>query len=109
MYKKKRKKKQNKTARYSLSPPRHAAIYLQKLHLHTSPPHLLINPLKCSSDISDLSSPAHKSQYVESGVDPDISRRRSPLLFFIQRKKSDFKIIYFKSRIKRYQKLQNTS
>ena len=44
------------TTRYSLSPPRHAAIYLQRLHLHTSPPHLLINPLKCSSDISDLSS-----------------------------------------------------
>jgi len=41
------------TTRYSLSPSRHAAIYLQKLHLYTSLPHLLINPLKCSSDISD--------------------------------------------------------
>jgi hypothetical protein len=56
--KQKQKQKTNKqTTRHSLSPPRHAAIYLQKLHLHTSPPHLLINPLKCSSDISDLISP----------------------------------------------------
>jgi hypothetical protein len=47
--------KKKQSTRYSLTPPRHAAFYLQKLHLHTSPPHLLINPLKCSSDISDLS------------------------------------------------------
>ena len=60
---KKQKQKTNKqTTRHSLSPPRHAAIYLQKLHLHTSPPHLLINPLKCSSDISDLSSPGSSFQ-----------------------------------------------
>ena len=49
-----RKEKKKQTTRYNLSPPRHAAIYLQKLHLHTSPPHLRINPLKCSSDISDV-------------------------------------------------------
>ena len=53
---------QKKTTRNSLSPPRHAVIYLQKLHLHTSPLHLLINPLKCSSDISDLSSPGSSFQ-----------------------------------------------
>ena len=53
----KKKKKKKQTTRYNLSPPRHAAIYLQKLHLHTSPPHLRINPLKCSSDISDLNLP----------------------------------------------------
>ena len=59
----KNKKQTNKqTTRHSLSPPRHAAIYSQKLHLHTSPPHLLINPLKCSSDISDLSSPGSSFQ-----------------------------------------------
>ena len=57
-----KQKKKKQTTKYSLSPPRHAAIYLQKLHLHTSPPHLLINPLKCSSDISDLNLPGSSFQ-----------------------------------------------
>ena len=34
----------------------------KKLHLHLSPSYLLINPLKCSSDISDLSSPGSSFQ-----------------------------------------------